>query len=167
MANKRLMELLDSSRTKYLLLTHSPAHSAQDLAKKTHVHGWEVAKTTILRAGQKYVMAALPAPRHVDLKKVAAFLGVPEVQLATEDEIQLLFRDCELGAMPPFGAIWGLPLLVDVCLAEDVSIVFSAGNHYEAIRMDYADYERLAGPVPIDLSEHEERRGRIDHRPVQ
>jgi Ala-tRNA(Pro) deacylase len=119
-----------------------------------HVPGWELAKTTILKVDQGFVMVVLPAPAHVDVDKVRKIVGQKSVALASETDFQGLFPGCELGAIPPFGHLFGLPVYVDERLAKDPSIVFSAGTHREAIRMDFADFKRLAKPTVGDLALH-------------
>ena len=112
------------------------------------ISGREMAKTVVLRAGEhgrKTILAVLPGPKHVNLDKLAAALEEP-VRLATELEFSELFPDCELGAMPPFGLLYDLPVYVDESLARDKEVVFNAGTHRDAVRMAYEDFVRLAKP---------------------
>jgi Ala-tRNA(Pro) deacylase len=141
----RLKQFLDENQTHYTLMTHSPAYTAQAAAATLHVPGKELAKTVVVKAGDEPVLTVLPASYHVDLKKLGKLLGKP-IRLATEQEFIGLFPDCELGAMPPFGNMYKLNVLVDKSLEADEEIVFNAGTHRDAIRMSYADYARLAGP---------------------
>jgi Ala-tRNA(Pro) deacylase len=92
-------------------------------------------------------MLALPAPHRADLNKAAVALGAREVRLAHEEEFAAAFPDCEVGAMPPFGNLYDLPVYVDNALAEDETIIFSAGTHTDTISMKYADFERLVKPT--------------------
>jgi Ala-tRNA(Pro) deacylase len=142
----RLKKFLDENNVKYLSIQHSPAFTAQEMAAKMHIHGWELAKTVILKADGKLVMAVLPAPMMVDLNAMRDVLAVSQVALATEDEFRGRFPECDLGAMPPFGHLFEMPLYAEARLSRDPSIVFPAGTHTEAIRMDYRDFERLARP---------------------
>ena len=142
-----LKKFLDEHNVKYLTIQHSPAYTAQGTAARMHIHGWELAKTTVLKVDGAFVMAVLPAPAHVDLDKFKRIVGQSSVALATETEFQGLFAGCDLGAMPPFGNLYGLPVYVDERLAKDPSIVFNAGTHSEAIRMDFADFQRLVQPT--------------------
>jgi len=108
-----------------------------------------MAKTVVLRAGERgreTILAVLPGPKHVNLEKLTAALGKP-VRLATELEFSELFPDCELGAMPPFGLLYDLPVYVDESLARDREIFFNAGTHRDAVRMNYEDFARLAKPT--------------------
>jgi Ala-tRNA(Pro) deacylase len=141
----RLKQFLDENHAEYTVLPHSPVYTAQAAAATLHVPGREVAKTVIVAAGDERLLAVLPAPYHVDLKKLSSMLH-KAARLATEQEFAELFPDCELGAMPPFGNMYKLDVIVDKSLADDPEIVFNAGTHREAIRMRYADYARLAGP---------------------
>jgi len=142
----RLKTFLDGNHVPYATLQHAIAFTAQGVAAATHVHGRELAKTVVIRVDGRFVLAVLPAPGRVDLKRLREIVGADLVSLATEAEFQGLFPGCEAGAMPPFGNLYGLPVYVDQKLALDQSIVFNAGTHSEAIRMDYADFERLVQP---------------------
>ncbi len=148
----KLRALLDQKSIRYALLEHSPAYTAQEVAAKLHVHGWELAKTTVVRADDRFLMVVLPAPSYVDLRRVCALAGTKSARLATEDEIATLLPGCEIGAMPPFGNLWGVPVWVDERLALDQSIVFSAGTHHEAIRLSFADYRRLVEPQIVSVA---------------
>lgn len=147
----RLTELLDSRRVKYTTISHSPAYSSQELAEKTHVHGWEIAKATLVKVDGKLVMAVLAAPDRVDIEKMRRCTNGKNVTIATEPDLTRVFPDCELGAIPPFGRLWGLPLYVDERLTRDESILFNAGTHTEAIRMSYQDFARIAEPMVANL----------------
>jgi Ala-tRNA(Pro) deacylase len=96
----------------------------------------------------------LPAPAHVDLEALRRVTGARSVKLATEQEFQGLFPGCEVGAMPPFGNLYGLPVWVDEALAKDPTIVFNAGTHREAMRMKFADFARLVTPREAALAVH-------------
>jgi Ala-tRNA(Pro) deacylase len=142
----RLKKLLDESHISYTSMAHTTAYTAQGAAATMKVSGKELAKTVVARAGEDTFLAVLPAAHHASLEKLGALLGKP-VRLATEQEFGSLFPDCELGAMPPFGELYGLPVYVDESLAADEEIVFNAGTHHDAIRMRYADFARLVKPV--------------------
>jgi prolyl-tRNA editing enzyme YbaK/EbsC (Cys-tRNA(Pro) deacylase) len=144
----RLKSFLDANRVPYESLSHSTTYTAQGTATVMQISGREMAKTVVLRAGEQgreTILAVLPGPKHVDLDKLAQVLGKP-VRLATELEFCELFPDCELGAMPPFGALYDLPVYVDESLARDQEVVFNAGTHRDAVRMTYEDFVRLAKP---------------------
>lgn len=142
----RLKNLLDQNHISYTPMGHATAYTAQGAAATMKVSGKELAKTVVLRAGEDTILAVLPAAHHASLEKLGGLVGKP-VRLATEQEFSDLFPDCELGAMPPFGELYDLPVYVDESLAADEEIVFNAGTHHDAIRLRYADFARLAKPV--------------------
>jgi Ala-tRNA(Pro) deacylase len=142
----RLKNLLDENHIPYTPMAHTTAYTAQGAAATMKISGKELAKTLVLRVGEDTVLAVLPAAHHASLEKLGGLLGKP-VRLATEQEFCDLFPDCELGAMPPFGELYGLPVYVDESLAADEEIVFNAGTHHDAIRLRYADFARLVKPV--------------------
>jgi Ala-tRNA(Pro) deacylase len=72
--------------------------------------------------------------------------------LATEKEFAALFPDSELGAMPPFGNLYNLPVYVDTSLTEDEEIVFNAGTHVDTIRIKYKDFVKLVQPKVIEAA---------------
>jgi Ala-tRNA(Pro) deacylase len=141
----RLQDFLDASQIPYSVLTHSTAYTAQGTAAVMQISGKELAKSVVLWAGEEMILAVLPAPNHVRLDKLGGEVG-KSLRLATEQEFRSLFPDCELGAMPPFGSLYNLPVYVDESLAADDAIVFNAGTHREAIRIRYDDFVRLAKP---------------------
>ncbi|MBI3286871.1 MAG: YbaK/EbsC family protein, partial [Chloroflexi bacterium] len=122
------------------------AYTAQEVAAAQHVPGKQVAKVVMVKAGKQLMMAVLPAPYRVDLKKLASALGAKSARLAREEEFEGIFPDCEVGAMPPFGNLYQLPVYVDASLTEDVEIVFQTGTHSDTMKIRYADYQRLAQP---------------------
>ncbi len=148
---KRLIDCLNQNRVAYEVLHHPEAVTAQRIAQAEHVKGRHHAKVVILKAGGERLMAVLPADRQIDLEKVEKMFGKP-ASLDREEEFKLLFSDCAIGAMPPFGNLYGLPTWVDKHLAEQDYIVFEAGTHTDAIKMSYRDYAKIAKPTVEDLS---------------
>jgi len=148
---KALTDLLDQQHVRYDVIPHSPAYTAQEVAASTHMPGREVAKTVIIKIDGRLAMAVLPATDHVHPETLRKALGARDVSLANEDEFDTRFPDCETGAMPPFGNLYGLEVYVSPHLAEDEQICFNAGRHDEVIRMPYRDFERIAHPVPMAL----------------
>jgi Ala-tRNA(Pro) deacylase len=145
--NSRLLGLLAKSRIEYELMPHPEAFTAQEVAQTAHIRGRRLAKVVLVRAGRSdYVMAVVPASSHVDLELLGRISGHKHLVLATEGEIQRVFPDCELGAMPPFGNLYGLQVYLDACFAQQENFIFQAGNHHEVVRMTFPEYERLAGP---------------------
>ncbi len=146
---QRLKSYLDSNYVPYESLQHATTYTAQGTATLMQISGKEVAKTVVLRAGvrgEETILAVLPGSKHIKFDKLAEILGKP-VRLATEEEFSQIFPDCELGAMPPFGALYNLPVYVDESLAKDKEVVFNAGTHHDAVRMAYEDFVRLTKPI--------------------
>lgn len=141
-------KLLKDEGVKYEVLKHPTAYTAAEEAAVSHVSGYEWAKTVIFfTEGGEPIMAVLPASYHVNTASLGKLVKSGPLRLAGESEFAGLYPNCEPGAMPPFGSLYGQRVFVDQRLAEDESIVFNAGNHTEAVRMRYADFERLAKPV--------------------
>jgi len=143
---KKLKEYLDSQKIKYVNVTHSPAYTAMEVAQSTHIPGRELAKTVIVKLDGRMAMAVLPCTRKVDLNLLRETVGAVEAKLATEAEFKSLFPDCETGAMPPFGSLYGMDVYVSPRLGEDDQIAFNAGSHTEVMKLAYKDFERLAKP---------------------
>ena len=148
---RRLIECLDENKVRYQVLQHPEAVSAQRIAQAEHVKGRHHAKVVIVKADDAHLMMVLPADHHIDLEKVEKAIGKP-VSLGKEHEFKSLFPDCAIGAMPPFGNLYGLPTYVDRDLAEQDYIVFEAGTHTDAIKMSYRDYEKIVKPEVRDLA---------------
>lgn len=149
---KPIKSYLDEHKIPYEVIHHRRDYTAQETAADTHTKGKDFAKTVILFADNKYCMAVLPAIYQVDMKKIRKELSVKKVSLATEDEIGDICSDCEVGAMPPLGPLYKLPVYVSHHLAEDHMIAFNAGTHEDVIRMLYSDFEKLVKPVVLDLT---------------
>lgn len=143
---RMLKEFLDSQQVKYVTIAHSPAFTAQEIAASAHVRGKELAKTVMVTLNGKMAMTVLPASRKVGFDLLRAAAGVENVQLASEQAFRDMFPGCEVGAMPPFGNLYGMDVYVSKILAEDEEIVFNAGSHIELIRLAYKDFERLVRP---------------------
>jgi len=151
---KRLKEFLDENNVKYVTMIHSKAYTAQEIAAILHVPGRMFAKSVILKTDKGYMMAVLPATHKVNFDLFKQVSHTNEVELATEEEFESLFPKCEIGAMPPFGNIYGLPTFVDASLTKGEEICFNATTHSEVIKMKYEDYEKLANPVIGNLADH-------------
>lgn len=148
---KRLQEYLDSHKVSYQLLRHQEAYTAPAIAHALHVSGKMLAKVVIVKADDRYIMAVLPSPWQVDLDHLKGVLGAKEVRLATEEEFASLFPDCEVGAMPPFGNLYGLAVYVDQSLTEDEDIVFQAGTHLDAMKVRYQNFADLVHPTVAEF----------------
>jgi Ala-tRNA(Pro) deacylase len=152
MALTSLTEYLDAHNVAYVVISHSPAYTAQVIAGLTHIPGKDLAKTVIVRMDGRLVMAVLPAKLHVDLELLRKTADAKSVALAVEEEFKDRFPQCETGAMPPFGSLFGLDVFADDSLEKDKEIAFNAGTHRELIRMAWEDFKRLAEPEVMRLA---------------
>jgi Ala-tRNA(Pro) deacylase len=152
MPAKKLKEFLDSQNVMYTTISHSPAYTAQEVAASAHIPGKEMAKTVIVKIDGKLAMAVLPANQKLNTGQLKDALNAGKVEVTGEREFRDRFIDCEIGAMPPFGNLYGLDVLVEKKLAKDDQIAFNACTHTEAIKMKYADFERLVKPKQLDFS---------------
>jgi Ala-tRNA(Pro) deacylase len=143
---KKLKEFLDGNGVKYVSISHSPAFTAQEIAASAHIPGKDLAKTVMVKLDGKMAMAVLPASFKVDFEHLKRAAGAESAELATEEEFKGIFPECELGAMPPFGNLYGMPVFVSQALAEDEEIAFNAGSHIELIKLAYEDFARLVEP---------------------
>ncbi len=146
MPAKKLREFLDKEGVKYVTLSHSKAFTAQEIAASAHISGKEMAKTVMIKLDGKMAMAIAPADHRIDFEQVKAVAGADTAELATEEEFQDLFPECEVGAMPPFGNLYDMEVLVEEGLTKDEEIAFNAGSHTELVRLAYTDFERLVNP---------------------
>ncbi len=142
---------LDREHVHYDVLSHSQTFRAVAVAQTLHVPEHEMAKVVIVKVKERFVTTVLPATEKVDVQRLRKLFGTHRVRLATEEEITQLFPDCELGAMPPLGTLYGLPVYVDRSLAGDGQIFFEGGTHSEAIRMRYWDLAALVFPVVTEF----------------
>ena len=152
MAVKKLKDFLDNQKVKYVTISHSPAYTAQEVAASAHVSGKDMAKTVIVRLDDKTAMAVLPAHRKIVLQDLRDVTGADRVRFAAEDEFRDLFPDCEIGAMPPFGNLYGMDVYMAPELTEEEEIAFNAGSHTELIKMAYKDFERLVKPKVMSFT---------------
>jgi len=143
---RRLKEFLDSQKIKYVVISHSPAYTAMEVAQSAHIPGKDLAKVVIVVLDGRTCMAVMPATRKLDLERLRQSANASEARLATEDEFRKLFPECETGAMPPFGNLYEMEVYVSAQLAADHEIAFNAGSHTEIIKLTYADYARLVKP---------------------
>jgi len=152
--SKKIKEFLDQNKVRYQVKGHPEVYTAQEIAAVLHVPGKELAKVVMIKAGDRFVMTVLPASWRIDMARLKDILESKEVRLATEEEFKDLFPDCEIGAMPPFGNLYGLDVYVDKALTENEDIFFQAGNHIESIKMRYKDYSDLVKPRIAEFGLH-------------
>lgn len=143
---RKLKEFLDQNKIKYVSIIHSTAYTAQEVAASAHVAGRELAKTVIVELDGKMAMAVLPANRKIVLQDLRDVTGCDQVKFASEDEFRTRFPDCETGAMPPFGNLYGMDVYVAEALCHNSDIAFNAGSHTEVLRLTFKDFERLVQP---------------------
>ena len=143
-----IRDYLESRHVWFETMLHSPAPSASRRAQTVHVSGRFVAKGVLVSTtGGPYVLAVLPATTRIDLPRLAQALNSQSLEIATEDEVERIFGDCERGALPPFGRLYGLTTVVDSSLAGGSEIVFVGNTRHEGVRMRYRDYEALEAPI--------------------
>jgi len=149
MAYTRLHQFLEQQHVSFETIPHRIAYSAQQTAAAAHVPGHEFAKAVIVDIDGRLAMVVQTASRMVPLGRVRSATGARDVHLVNEREFEERFPDCELGAMPPFGNLYGMDTYVTEALARDDGIVFNAGSHSELIRLRYEDFDRLVRPTVI------------------
>ena len=149
MSESRLKDFLDKEHIKYVTIGHSPAYTAQEIAAEAHIPGKELAKTVVIKIDGEMAMVVTPASEMIELDHLREVLGASKVDLATENEFKDSFPDCETGAMPPFGNLYGMKVFVSQTLREDEQIAFNAGTHSELVRLPYTEFERLVHPTPL------------------
>jgi Ala-tRNA(Pro) deacylase len=149
---RKLKEFLDSHNIKHVTIGHSQVFTAQEIAATAHIPGKELAKTVMVKIDDKIAMAVLPASCRVDFDLLKKAAGAKKVGLASEQEFKDLFPECEVGAMPPFGNLYGMDVFVAESLAENEEIAFNAGSHTELIRLLYKDFEIHVNPKVVKIS---------------
>ena len=151
-----IRDFLQARGVRFEILLHRPSPSAAHLAGSVHVPGRSVAKSVLVRAGDSFALAVLPATHRIDLQRLAEVLEVEDLRIATESEVEAVFDDCETGALPPFGRLYGLTTVLDASVSAGAEIVFVGNTRHEGVRMRFKDYERVEAPVkarfasPID-----------------
>ncbi|MBZ5544760.1 MAG: YbaK/EbsC family protein [Acidobacteriia bacterium] len=150
---RRIRDYLDSQKAPYEWLPHPQAFTAQEVAHSLHVSGKRLAKVVVLDADGRLVMAVLPASHRLSLSELKAELAAQRLEMLPESELVKIFPDCDLGAIPPFGNLYGIDVCVDRAVVETGEIVFTAGTHVDAARMKYSDYAALAKPHEGRFSE--------------
>lgn len=148
----RLKQCLDEQNVKYVTISHSLAFTAREIAESAHIQGQELAKTVMVVIDGKMAMAVLPASEKVDLGLLKQAAAASKARLAREDEFRDRFPGCELGAMPPFGNLYGMEVFASETLAADEAIAFNAGSHTELVKIAYKDFERLVQPKVARLA---------------
>ena len=152
MSSAKLKKFLDENNIKYITVSHSKAYTAQQVAASAHIPGKTLAKTVMIKLGDKMAMAVLPASKMVNFGMFKEVIGSDDVELSTEREFKDKFPDCEIGAMPPFGNLYEMDVYVAETLAKQDEIAFNSCSHTELIKMSYADFEKLVKPKRLKFS---------------
>jgi len=148
---RALLDCLNNNKIPYEIIPHAKAFTAGMAAAVERIARHQQAKVVMVSSKKGPVMAVLPADRKLDLRKLRSIIHEP-VALQSEAEFVPSFPDCQPGAMPPFGNLYGLPTCVDQHLADEDYIIFEAGTYTDAIKIRYGDYERAAKPLVADLT---------------
>lgn len=152
MLTPRLQRFLDENQVKYRTVPHTAAYTAQEVAALSHVSGKELVKAVIVKIDGKLAMFIEPANHRINLKELGKRLGAKKVELATESEFADWFPECELGAMPPFGNLYNMNVLMEEdSLAENEKIAFNAGSHEDLVEMAFKDFEKLVKPQRVRM----------------
>ena len=150
----KLEAFLEEHGVKFHRHTHAKTYTSQGLAHAEHVSGYMVAKPVVVKTSSGFTMCVLAAPQHLDLVRTAHVLHEPYARLATEAEMADLFPDCELGAEPPVGALFGMKTVMDKQLIEDDWLMMQAGTHTESVEMSRLDWERVCDPIVASITSH-------------
>ena len=150
---RNIKQYLFHNGVNYIHKTHSVAFTSQDIAQVEHIPGREFAKTVVLRADERLILAVLPGDHIINLEALRDQVGCRKLSLPPESEFAEAFPYCQPGAMPPFGMLFGLPLFCDAALAKQDEIEFNAGTHIDTVRMTYASFAKLEKPLMLDFSE--------------
>ena len=148
-----VIDYLARNSIQYEVIEHAPAFSAHEVAVVSHVPDKELAKTLIVNADGKFCMVIMPADHRMDDHLLHDLLKAKHVHLASEEDLKQIFPDCEVGAMPPFGNLYALPVYADKTLAADDEIIFNACSHTKSIRLKMSDFIRLVKPVVAEFSQ--------------
>lgn len=152
MTQTRLQQFLKQKHVPYEVIKHTRAITAHETAARAHIDSRNLAKTVMVRLDGNLAMVVLPAAQRVNLSRLRNVTGARQAELATEADFAERFPDCEVGAMPPFGNLYGMDVYVDERLAADADLTFNAGSHTELMRLPFEEFERTVSPRHIDLT---------------
>jgi Ala-tRNA(Pro) deacylase len=142
-----LKQYLDSEHVGYRAIPHVRTFTARQTAGAAHLPNKDVAKTVLVLLDGRPALAVLPATKHIDLNRLCEVANAETASMAREKDLAVLFTDCELGAMPPLGNLYNLPVFVDESLADDEEVAFNAGTHTELIQIPFEEFVRVVHPV--------------------
>jgi Ala-tRNA(Pro) deacylase len=143
---------LQKAGVSFRVRRHAHAVTAQELAASVHMSGYRVAKAVLVEVDGRRMMAVLPATRVIDVQRLGDAMGALSVRIMGESEFASLFSDSDLGAEPPFGSLYGLPVLMDRSLAHAGPLILRGGSHEEALELQFEDFARLEQPELADFS---------------
>jgi Ala-tRNA(Pro) deacylase len=149
---RSIEQFLGDQQVAYSVIHHRPAYTAQEEAASAHVPGRSWAKTVACVADGRPIIVVVPASSLVDFDRLCELAGARDVRLAREPEFEPLYPDCETGAMPPLGPLYGQPVFIDRALTVSRDIVFDAGSHTDAVRVNYDDFARVVRPTVGDFA---------------
>lgn len=152
MSVETVKEYLDQANIQYQIIAHRRAYTAQEIAANANIPGHQLAKTVMIRVDGKMAMAVIPAPQRVNFESLKKQLGAKEIRLASEHEFKDLFPECEVGAMPPFGHLYDMPVYVADDLEKEIVITFCGGTHTELIQLNYEDFAKLVNPTVMKFT---------------
>jgi Ala-tRNA(Pro) deacylase len=147
MSLKEVETFLHDKHVNYKTVVHAPAFSSQRIAEAAHMPARRLAKVTMVWVDDALAMAVLPASEFVDVDKLRAVAGARNVELATEQDFAHRFPNCEVGAMPPFGNLWGMKVFVSDGFDPRGDVAFEAGSHQELLEMPFAKFKALVEPI--------------------
>lgn len=149
---EKLRVFLAENHAEYTHTVHPIAYTAREVALAEHLPAREVAKAVVAHGDSGYHMLVLPASKLVDFQELRIALGLSHARMVPETELNSLFPDCELGAMPPMGNLYGMPVYLDSALASEDLITFNAGTHRDVVHMSTAEFRRLVRPTIVSLA---------------
>ncbi len=149
---ERLEKFLKKNKVNYEIQKHPRAVTALETAEVQHVSGKKLAKVIMVKIRGRDSMVVIPGDRIVDLFKLSTAVGTQDVRIEEEAEFKDLFPDCEAGAMPPFGKMYGLTCYGDQSLAESEDVYFNAGSHTETVKISTVDFMLVSNAIVGDFS---------------
>ena len=149
---EKLRVFLKENHAEYTHTVHPIAYTAREVALAEHLPAREVAKTVVIHGDSGYHMVVVPASKLVDFQELRVALGLTHARMVPETELNRLFPDCELGAMPPVGNLYGMPVYLDSALVSEDVITFNAGTHRDVVHMATSEFRRLVSPTIVSLA---------------
>jgi len=156
-ANKKVLDYLNSNDIDYEVVEHPRVFTSIEEARALGIDADEIAKCLVINMRGEHALAVVPGDKRISNNKLRAALGNKHARLASEAEMKIDFPDWELGAVPPLGDLFGLPIYLDIDLVDHEILLFSAGTHTDSIKINSADFINLIRPDITELCEEEER----------